>query len=161
MRRPVALVAVLAFSAALAPISDLLAKPRGCFTKAEQTAEEVVRYGLKLREGANGCDGAPWDVPTLPLWEALDKQFGAQFKQQTDLRAKAFQREFENDAENKLSQWNARIVFYYRHYPLSPVYCGGIKSDLEAIPKKSWNAFVKRAVIARDDIRMTYQPCDL
>ena len=160
MRRPVALLAILTIGAAAVPVSDSIAKPRGCFSKAEQTAEEVVRYGLRLRESGRACDGAPWEAGTAPLWEAVDKQFGPQFKQQTDIRAKAFQREFENDAENKLTQWNARIVFYYRHYPLSPVYCDGIKADLEAIPKKGWANFVKRSVIAHDDIRMTYKPCD-
>jgi len=161
MRRGVALAAALAFGMAVAPPPQAEAKPRGCFTQAEQRAEEVVRYGLKLREGANGCDGAPWEAHTLPLWEAIDKLYGAQFKQQTDIRAKAFVREFENDAENKLTQWNARIVFYYRNYPLSPVYCAGMKKILTDIPNKPWGNFVKQAVIAHNDIRMTYVPCDL
>jgi hypothetical protein len=161
MRRSVSLLAILAFAAATAPISESDAKPRGCFTKAEQTAEEVVRYGLRLRESGRACDEPPWEAGTAPLWEAVDKQFGSQFKQQTDTREKAFVREFENDAVNKLTQWNSRIVFYYRHYPLSAVYCGGIKATLVDIPKKPWSKLVKQAVIARDDIRMTYQPCDL
>jgi len=161
MRRVAALAAVLAFGMALAPPFQADAKPRGCFTKAEQTAEEVVRYGLRLREGGRGCDGEPWNAGTLPLWEAVDKQFGDQFRQQTDTRRKAFEREFENDAENKLSQWNGRIVFYYRNYPLSQVYCATLKKDLAALPNKPWSNFVKRALIAHNDVRMTYQPCDL
>ncbi len=152
-------IVTVALVPALAP-TTLDAKPRGCFTKSEQTAEEVVRYGLRLREGAMGCDGAPWEAHTQPLWEAVDKQFGPQFKQQTDARAKAFVREFENDAEHKLTQWNARIVFYYRNYPLSPVYCDSIKKEMMQMQAKGWNAFVKLAKLAREDIRMTYQPCD-
>jgi len=159
MRRFAALVAVLALS--LAPLPAAEAKPRGCFTKQEQTAEEVVRYGLRLREGGRGCDEAPWNAGTQPLWDAVDKQFGDQFKQQTETRRKAFEREFEKDAENNLNRWNARIVFYYRNYPLSPVYCDLLKTQLVNVVKKPWGAFVKQSAIARDDVRMTYQPCDL
>ena len=158
MKRIVALAAILAFAAAPLPVAE--AKPRGCFTKQEQTAEEVVRYGLRLREGGQGCDEAPWLDRTRPLWDAVDSQFGPQFRQQTETRRQAFIREFENDAENKLSQWNARIVIYYRHYPLSQVYCDQLKKTLTDVTKKPWGAFVKQAAIAHNDVRMTYTPCD-
>jgi len=161
IRRSVALVAIAAFGCAMIPAPDSIAKPRGCFTKAEQKAEEVIRYGLRLREGGRACDAAPWNAGTLPLWEAVDKQFGPQFKEQTDIRTKAFQREFESDADHNLKRWNSRIVIYYRNFTLSPVYCEIIKKDLVSTQKNGWNAFVKLAVIAHNDVRMTYQPCDL
>jgi hypothetical protein len=155
-RFALAVLAALAFSL---PV-EAFAKPRGCFTPAEQAAEWQVRHGLRLREGGIGCDGAPWYAGTKPLWESVDKQFGPQFKRETDIRAAAFQREFENDAEHKLSQWNARIVFYFRHYTLSPTYCGGIKTMLQDMLDKGWRLFTKQAYYARDEIRMTYEPCD-
>ena len=158
MRSIVASAAAIALL--LAPCADAIAKPRGCFTKAEQRAEEVVRHGLRLREGGEGCDGPPWEAGTKPLWEAVNTQFGPQFAQQTDIRNKAFLREFANDAEHKLNQWNARIVFYFRNYPLSPVYCASIKKMLTEAPQKGWRDIVKQAHYAADEIRMTYEPCD-
>ena len=105
MRRAIAALALLALAA---PSSDALAKPRGCFTKAEQNAELLVRAGLRLRESGIACDDEPWNAGTRPLWEAVDKQFGPQFKQQSDIRRAAFDREFGNDAEHKLTMWNSR-----------------------------------------------------
>lgn len=151
--------ALLAMLCAIAP-EQSLAKPRGCFTKAEQAAEWQVRHGLRLREGGIACDGSPWDAGTKPLWESVDKQFGPQFKQQTDIRAAAFQREFEGDAENKLTRWNGRIVFYFRNYPLSATYCSSIKTMLSDMLAKGWRVFTRQAYYARDEIRMTYKPCD-
>ncbi len=157
IRRVLVFVAVLAV---LAPTADAVAKARGCFTKPEMAAEEMVRHGLRLREGGETCDGEPWNEHTKPLWEAVDKQFGPQFKQQTEIRRAAFMREFEFDAEHKLTQWNARIVFYFRHYPLSAGYCGAVKKMLTDMQSKGWPMFVKQAHFARDEVRMIYEPCD-
>ncbi|HEY1720246.1 MAG TPA: hypothetical protein VGG27_03300 [Magnetospirillaceae bacterium] len=156
-RRVLALVGIVAL---LAPSAEALAKARGCFTKKEQQAEEVVRQGLRMREGGEGCDGAPWYAETKPLWDMVNQQFGAQFAEQTDIRNKAFMREFENDAEHKLSLWNARIVFYFRNYPLSAGYCTTVKKMLTDAPQKGWKDIIKQAHYARDEIRMTYEPCD-
>ncbi len=153
------ILALVAMMCAVAP-EQVLAKARGCFTPQEQAAEWQVRQGLRLREGGLACDGAPWYAGTKPLWEQVDKQFGPQMKRQTDIRQAAFLREFENDAEHKLSQWNARIVFYFRNYPLSPTYCGNVKTMLNDILAKGWKVFTKQAYYARDEIRMTYEPCD-
>lgn len=155
-----AAAAALALLALAVPGQDAFAKPRGCFTKAEQNAELLVRAGLRLREGGVACDREPWNAGTRPLWDAVDKQFGPQFKQQSDIRRAAFEREFENDAEHKLTMWNSRIVFYFRNYPLSAVYCDSIKKTLQEMPTKGWQSFVKQARYATDEIRMTYEPCD-
>ncbi len=154
------LVVLVAVAVLLAPSAEALAKPRGCFTKGEQAAEEIVRFGLKLREGGIACDGAPWERRTRPLWDQVSTDYDAQFKQQTDTRNKAFMREFENDAEHRLSLWNARIVFYYRHYPLSGAYCDGIKKMLTDADKNGWVKLTKQAHLAHDEVRMTYEPCD-
>lgn len=134
-------------------------KPRGCFTKAEQNAEQMVRHGLHLREGANGCDGQPWNTGTEPIWQQINTQLGAQFAQQTQIRAAAFDREFEKDADNKLSVWNGRIVMYFRNYPLSAVYCGELKKQLDAVQKGGWGVFARQAGKAVDVIRMDYRLC--
>ncbi len=160
LRQTVVWLILPLFAGAVSDAPQALAKPRGCFTKAEQGAEEMVRFGLRLREGARGCDADPYDEATQPMWEQIDKDLGPQMKQQTDIRRAAFVREFENDAENKLSVWDARIVFFYRNYPLSQVYCDNIKKLLTDTQKTGWNGFRKRAIIARDEIRMTYTPCD-
>jgi hypothetical protein len=131
-----------------------------CFTKAEQSAEQIVRHGLRLREGAQACDEPPWNLPTAPLWESIDKQFGPRFAAQTAIRKKAFMREFADDADNRLALWDARIVMHFRHYPVSDEYCAGIKDMLDETLKRGWGAFTKQAAKARDEVRMDYRPCD-
>jgi hypothetical protein len=135
------------------------AKPKGCFTATEESAEQMVRQGLRLREGARGCDSEPWDAGTLPLWQQIDQQYGPQFAHQTEIRKNAFVREFSNDAENKLSEWDGRIVIYFRNYPLSDLYCGQIKSMMAAIQKGGWPAFTKQAGRSGDVVKMNYNPC--
>jgi hypothetical protein len=136
------------------------AAPRGCFTKAEETAEQIVREGLRLREGAKGCAEAPWRQQTLSLWNSLDQRLGPQFAAQTLIRQKAFQREFSDDADNRLQMWNGRIVFYFRNYPLSEVYCAGIKDMLEQMLKKGWGALKSKAGKGADEVKMDYRPCE-
>lgn len=155
MRRAVA----LAFFVLLAAPPEGWAKPKGCFTTVEESAEGIVRYGVRLREGARACDGDPWNAGTAPLWDQIDKQFGTRFAQQTKIRHDAFVREFEGDAENKLEYWNGRIVFYYRNYPTSPVYCATIKKDMQTMQAKGWNSFVKSAALGRDEVQMDYKVC--
>lgn len=134
-------------------------KPKICFTKAEQDAEQIVRNGIRLREGAAGCDERPWDMRTQPLWDQVDKQFGARFKQQTDIRRKAFQREFSKDVENQERAWDGRTVFYYRHYPLSAPYCAEVKQNLQDLLKKGWATFVARARLYRIPVEDDYKNC--
>jgi hypothetical protein len=135
------------------------AKEKMCFTPVEQTAEQLVRGGLRLREGALGCDGPPWELHTKPLWEQVDKKLGYQFRQQTDIRRGAFTREFSQDAENREKMWDGRTVLFYRNYPLSKLYCGEIKTQLETILKSGWTAFAKQATRAKDEVEMDYRVC--
>jgi hypothetical protein len=156
MRWPIALLLLVS----IMPTSALAqAQGRGCFTKAEEAAEQIVREGLRLREGARACDGAPWHMHTLPLWDDVDQRFGPRFAAQTRLRRIAFQREFTGDADNRLEAWNGRIVFHFRHYPLSGVYCAGIKDMLEQTQKKGWGVLQRRALKAADEVKMDYRIC--
>jgi hypothetical protein len=136
------------------------AKARNCFTKAEQTAEQIVREGLRLREGATGCDGPPWKMHTLSLWMSVDQRLGSRFAAQTRIRKKAFQREFSDDADNRLEMWNGRIVLHYRNYPLSDVYCAGVKDMLDNALKKGWGAVTRSAARGADEVKMDYRYCE-
>jgi hypothetical protein len=141
-------------------VAQAQANGSGCFRKAEQTAEQIVREGLRLREGARGCDGPPWNMRTLALWEEVDKRFGARFAAQTQIRQKAFQREFSDDADNRVDMWNGRIVLHFRHYPLSEVYCAGIKDMLEQTLKKGWGVLQRSAAKGAGEVEMDYRPCE-
>ena len=132
----------------------------GCFTKAEMAAERLVREGLRLREGALGCDGPPWNKRTKPLWQDIDTKFGQRFQVQTRARAKAFQREFADDAEDHLQLWDGRTVMFFRHYPLSDDYCDAIKETLQDVQKKGWNVVNGRAGKGRIPVEMDYRACD-
>lgn len=134
-------------------------KPKVCFTKAEEAAEQIVRGGLRLREGAAACDERPWDAHTQPLWDQVDKQFGPRFKQQTDIRRKAFEREFANDAENQVQAWDGRTVLYFRHYPLSVPYCAEVKQNLQDLLKKGWATFVTRSRLYKIPVEEDYKNC--
>ena len=151
----VLLTAVLIGSAA----SAAGPKSKICFTGAEQNAEQLVREGLRLREGAAGCDGPPWEFHTGPLWDRIDQQFGARFKAQTDIRRRAFEREFSKDAENNERMWDGRTVLYFRNYPLSAPYCAEIRNTLQSILKSGWGAVVKHAQRSRDEVEADYKPC--
>ena len=132
----------------------------GCFTKAELAAERLVREGLRLREGALGCDGPPWQKGTKPLWQDIDGKFAQRFQAQTRTRAKAFQREFADDAEDHLTMWDARTVMYFRHFPLSDDYCDSLKETLQEVQKKGWNLLATRAGKDRIPVEMDYRSCN-
>ena len=135
-------------------------KPKICFTKAEEGAEMLVRGGLRLREGAAGCDGRPYEMHTKPLWDQVDQKFGSKFKQQTDLRRSAFVREFSKDVENHVQAWDGRTVLYFRNYPLSQPYCAQVKKNLEDFLKSGWPSFAKTATLYRIPVEDDYRVCN-
>ncbi len=156
---PIRRAALLLLLCLLPHLALAQGRPMECFTKAEQRAEQMVREGLRLREGAIGCDGPPWRAGTRPLWDDIDRRFGGQFAAQTRVRERAFRREFAKDAENRLQMWNGRIVMHFRHYPLSETYCAGIKDVLQKMQKGGWRAFTGLAAKAKDQVKMDYRPC--
>lgn len=156
MRWPV----ILLLFVSLMPVpASAQAAQRGCFTKAEESAEQIVREGLRLREGARGCDAPPWSMHTQALWDDVDQRFGPRFAAQTRVRRNAFQREFSDDADNRLEMWNARIVYHFRNYPLSEVYCAGITDMLQQVQKKGWGALLRNASKGADEVKMDYRLC--
>jgi hypothetical protein len=150
---------ILMIVGALCGSPAFAAKTKMCFTKAEQNAEQLVRSGIRLREGASGCDGPPWNLHTKPLWDQIDQKFGPRFKQQTDIRRKAFEREFAKDAENRERMWDGRTVLHFRDFTLSAAYCAEIKTSLETMLKSGWGALANRARLDKDPVEMDYQPC--
>jgi hypothetical protein len=157
--RIVATVLVLGLWLSPAVAMAQAAKPRGCFTTAEQTAEQIVREGLRLREGARGCDGRPWRMGTASLWQDVDNQLGPRFLAQTNIRRKAFTREFKDDANNRLELWDGRIVMHFRHYPLSEIYCSEIKDVLGEAKTRGWAAIRAHASKSKEEVKMDYRPC--
>ncbi len=143
----------------LAPLQDAWAKPKKCFTKPEQTAEQVIRLGLRLREGALTCHDKPWNRDTKAAWEKMDQTFGQRFAQQTKIREQAFSREFPKDAKTILAQWDGRTVFFYRYHPLSDVYCNSIGKLLDDINKKGWGYLTQQAAKGGDEVKMDYRQC--
>ena len=133
---------------------------RKCFTRPERQAEQMVREGLRLREGAAGCDRPPFYAQTWPLWEDINRTFGQRFAQQTQVRQRAFQREFGKTTENRLMMWDGRIVTYYRNYPLSPLYCSSLHDMLQSMQRKGWTVFTKWAKASADEVEMDYEPCE-
>jgi len=158
MKAAIALLTVLSLAASSVEAAGG-PKPKICFTPAEENAEQLVRGGLRLREGANACDGRPYEMHTQPLWDQVDQKFGPKFKQQTDIRRGAFVREFSKDAENNEKAWDGRTVLYFRNYPLSQVYCVQIKKNLEDFLKSGWGGFVKTARLYRIPVEDDYKPC--
>jgi hypothetical protein len=158
MKAAIALVTVVSLFAS--SVSAAGGKPKICFTKAEENAEMLVRGGLRLREGAAGCDGRAYEMHTQPLWDQVDQKFGPKFKQQTDLRRKAFVREFAKDVENHVQAWDGRTVLYFRNYPLSQVYCVQIKKNLEDFLKTGWASFAKTALLYRIQVEDDYKLCN-
>jgi len=77
-------------SAASVPLALAEARADGRIRSGDLVLMEALGGGLRLREGANGCDERPWSMKTAGLWQQVDEKFGSKFKQQTDIRRGAF-----------------------------------------------------------------------
>lgn len=132
------------------------AKIKGCFSRAEQAAEQQVRHGIFLREAAARCDAQPYSAGTLSMWTGVNRQFGERFARQTDVRRKAFDREFPHD---DIGTWDGRLVMHFRYYPLSQGYCQDVRNQLRDVQAKGWGAFVKQSVKSRGEVLLDYKVC--
>ena len=135
------------------------AAPRGCFTNAELNAEGIVRYGLRLREGARLCSEPPYAFEMMPLWESVDRQVGQRFAGNKRQREAAFLREFGKNAYHRLEMWDARIVFRFRYHPVSEPFCRSVEQTMKDIQTRGWSVFAKQAALSRDEVRMDFRPC--
>jgi hypothetical protein len=138
---------------------SVVALPTDCFKGQEQRAEQIVRAGLRLREGAIACHAAPFFRDSYAQWQRLDEKFGQKFLEQKLIREKAFIRQFGEDPDNQLETWDARIVYHYRHHPLSTIYCDRIEYDLNLFLNKGWSLFLKQAQTGKDEVEMDFNIC--
>lgn len=153
------ILAALLGLAVLAPTGPARAKPKTCFTPAEIAAEQQVRHGLRLREGARICSEPPYDLKLLGLWQEIDTQFGPRFARQKTIREQAFRREFGQDTYNRLEMWDGRVVMHYRNNWASPEFCGDISKTLNDMKTKGWSVFSKRAAKAKPEVTVDFRPC--
>lgn len=135
------------------------AAPRGCFSPKEAEAIQMVRHGVRLREGATRCQEENYTSGSLALWQKVDQMVGSQFKAQTDMRREAFRREFEDWAAWNLSVWDGRIVHHFRFRSLSKELCTDIADMLKDIDTRGWSAFTKQAAKLRNEVRIDYRIC--
>lgn len=127
---------------------DAWAKPRQCFTKAEITADLIVRHGVFLREASKRCDET---VPgSKQLWDDFDKAFGSRLLAERRRREAAFKREFGNDWLKAVTTFDARIVTYDRYYYNTSEFCKDVKSKLDDNKKKGWGSFAKQSKVLKD-----------
>ena len=132
-------------------------KFKRCLSDTEIQVEQLVRHGVFLRESANRCDEM---LPgTAKKWTAFDERFGPRLKQQTDRRAKLFQREFRQDALKVRTYFDGRLVTYHRNVPLTVAYCTQANRMLDEVTKRGWNAFADQAKVVQNEVRLDYKAC--
>lgn len=132
---------------------------RGCLTEREALAEQIIRHGVRLREGSGRCEAMGFAEGTTALWRDLEDQMAQFFRAEMDRRIRAFRREFAEHADHELLQWNGRIVAHFRHRPLDAIYCRRLSNQLAQFGATGWAAFKKQAENERGEVRMDYEVC--
>lgn len=135
------------------------AAPMGCLTDREAQAEQAVRHGVRLREGAWRCEALGFTTDTIAAWQAADAVLGQRFAAQTELRRRAFVREFEKRSETELARWNGRILGHFRHRPLGEAYCQRLAGQLQEAARGGWRAFQAQAGRERPEVAMDHKLC--
>ncbi len=128
-----------------------------CLTAADVKTEQLVRHGIFLREAGNRCD--EWVAGTRQKWLDFDGRFGTRLKAQTDRRIRMFQRAFRDDAVKVMTYFDGRLVTYYRHYPLSEVYCRDVDDLLTEVNRRGWGGFTKQAEVIQNEVHLDYKVC--
>jgi hypothetical protein len=148
----VAAVLVGLSSSALAQV-----KFKRCLSTTEVQVEQLVRHGVYLREAGNRCEEM---LPgSAKKWKAFDDRFGPKLKQQTDKRAKLFQREFKQDALKVRTYFDGRLVTYHRNVPLTVAYCTQSNKLLDEVNKRGWNSFAEQAKVIQNEVLLDYKAC--
>lgn len=137
---------------------DAGAKPRQCFTRAEISADLIVRHGVFLREASKRCN------ETIPgskqLWDDFDKANGPRLLAERKRRESAFKREFGDDWLKAVTTFDARLVTYDRYFYNTPEFCDDIKSQLDDNKKSGWGSFAKQSKTLKDASALDIRPCD-
>ena len=152
MRTMLTLILVLA----LAAPAD--AKPKGCFTRAEISSDQIVRHGVYLREAADRCND--YEPGSWKVWKDLDDKFGVRFRSERSRRESAFKREFPDSWKQNVTTFDAKLVTFDRNLPYNDAFCADIKELLDNAQKKGWGEFTKQSKKIRDQARMEFKPCD-
>jgi hypothetical protein len=153
--RRLPVLAVLAAGLAGPPASAQVVKQ--CLTPAELYTEQIVHYGVFLREAAWACNDM---IPgTWTLWSKFDKSYGRRLAQQTRLRTRFFQRAFPKDWRAALAIFDGRLVTYFRHEPINRSYCTDVSKNLHAIDRTGWGAFTRQSRLVEDQVRLDYTTC--
>lgn len=137
--------------------TQAVAAPRGCFTAPEHEAEQEIRHGIRLREGATECDA--WVPGLTEVWKKIDAANGNRFANQKSLRERAFAREFEKWSNTYREVWDGRIVMYFRNFPINEAHCRQLAKQLDEVLKKGYRAFKTQAALLRNEVRMDYRVC--
>ncbi|MGE5476429.1 MAG: hypothetical protein ACM3Q1_07225 [Bacteroidales bacterium] len=133
------------------------AKFKRCLSTTEVQVEQLVRHGVYLREAGNRCEEM---LPgSAKKWKSFDDRFGPKLKQQTDKRAKLFQREFKQDALKVRTYFDGRLVTYHRNVPLTVAYCTQSNKLLDEVNKRGWNAFAEQAKVIQNEVLLDYKAC--
>ena len=134
------------------------AKPKGCFTKAEISSDQVIRHGVYLREAADRCNS--YQPGSWVEWKAFDTAFGVQLRAERSKREAAFKREFPDSWLKDVTTFDAKLVTFDRNLPYNVAFCEDIKDLLDGLKKGGWGAFTKQSKKVRDQARMEFKPCD-
>lgn len=128
-----------------------------CLTSSEVQVEQLVRHGVFLRDSSNRCDEMTPGVDKM--WKDFDTNFGVRLKQQTDRRARMFDREFKGDALKVRTYFDGRLVTYFRNRPLTVAYCTNVKTLLTDVGKGGWGTFSRQAKIVQNEVYLDYKTC--
>jgi hypothetical protein len=151
--RPFLLILILVASPGLA-----VAAPKGCFTTAEITSEREVRHGIYMREATKRCD-IRFLKGATERWQKFETANGAKFRASVDRRKKAWQREFPDDWQYKVTHADGSLVTYARNIPYTEGFCDNIDELMTRIDKGGFAGFSKQAKWIQNQVVADYKVC--
>lgn len=150
--------AFLALLIGLAPSSAAWAKPKGCFSQPEIVAEQEIRHGIFLREAAKLCDGR-FLKGSDALWRKFATANDLKFKTANDKRKRAWQREFPDDWQYKITHADGALVTFNRNIPLTQGFCDNVDDLLQTVSKRGYAGLSGQAKLLRNEVVQDYRIC--
>jgi hypothetical protein len=154
--RAIRLVILAALLTALSGVVE--AKPKNCFTAPELAAEQEIRHGIYMRDSAKRCDGE-FVRGVSALWQKFEAASATKLKAAMTKRQKAWEREFPDDWQAKMTHADGRLVTFSRHVPRTFGFCDNIEELLQEIDKRGYAAFAKQAKRVRNEVIGDYKVC--
>ena len=149
---------IIAVAALMTLTAPAWAKPKGCFTRAEISSDQIIRHGVYLREAALRCND--YEPGSWAEWKQIDNKFGTKFRAERTRREGGFKREFPDSWLKDVTTFDAKLVTFDRNLPYNDAFCADIKDLLDNIQKKGWGEFTAQSKKIRDQARMEFVPCD-